>query len=104
MLIKHRKADPALTANHLDPILTPIRHKVPATHARGTRNKAPTGGNGIFSRIQPGLPRSKTGDFIDIAEQVLKQVETMAGQVGKITTTGNHRISAPVIRATQIRR
>ncbi|MOA69478.1 hypothetical protein D3C78_1976900 [compost metagenome] len=51
MLIKHRKNDPPETANDLDPILTPIRDKAPATHAQCPGGETPTGADGIFRCI-----------------------------------------------------
>ncbi|APC18833.1 hypothetical protein BLL42_25165 [Pseudomonas frederiksbergensis] len=47
-------------------------------------SEAPTGAHCVFSRIQPGLTCSETGDFNDVAQPVLEQIEAMTGEVNKV--------------------
>ena len=96
LVFEHRELNTSPAADQLHSILPAISDKVPAAHAQCARTECPAGRHGVLGRIVPGLSRSKARDLDDVPGQVLEQVKTVAGQVGKVAATGNGRVGTPV--------
>ena len=102
IIFENGKIDFSFTTSNFYNIFAFMASKIPVAVSRDTRFVKPASGDGILGRIQSLLVQTLTRNLLDVSQKEGEQVQSVTGQIIKITSRSYFCIGAPIVFSRQI--